>query len=195
MASFVAETQIRRYTEEVAGALRGLPEARRAELLDDLRRHLAEIAAEEPDLEAKLGNPVDYAAEFVASAGLDLEPSLRHRIGAAVERWRRHPVARRATELADELAPGWWVLRGFLFYVVFGYGTISWRALAPWVADFGTFLLYGGFAAACVVGSYRLGRANRRGRLLWARMPIDLVAVVGGIVLWVVVTDVAASGW
>jgi len=110
--------------------LADLPDDERADLLEDLEDHLTELCAEFDDgLEAHLGTPERYAEELRASAGLaDLAP--RSRFGAladAVVASRpivrlRHasravqdlPVYGRARHFADELRPGWWVLRGYL---------------------------------------------------------------------------------
>jgi hypothetical protein len=101
------------YVAAVRGLLWALPADERDELLDDLSSHLAELAAEDgAPLRDRLGTPSAYAADFVASAGVEPPPAHRSismpnvRIPSAlVERW-------------EALRPAWLVLRPFV--LVFG---------------------------------------------------------------------------
>jgi len=61
-----------RYLEQVRDQLSDLPEEEREEIVQDLEAHLAEL--DDGRIEAELGDPVAFAAEFRSSAGLD-EPT------------------------------------------------------------------------------------------------------------------------
>lgn len=56
------------YLDRVAAGLGDLPDEDREEVLHDLRAHLAEL--DESEVQATLGSPDDFVAEFRASAGL-----------------------------------------------------------------------------------------------------------------------------
>ena len=119
--------EVTAYLEEVAVRLTGLPEAERAELLDDLAHHLAEVMAEPgPPLSHRVGPPADYAAELLASAGFAvpgpgpgrgrrLVPApLRSALARALRALRSSPVGRELVLLEPVLRPTWWVARGYL---------------------------------------------------------------------------------
>ena len=124
MTTATSETATReadQYLKAVAPHLAGLPADERDELLDDLAQHLREIAAEPgPPLEERLGSPQAYAAELLASAGVDAtapaapRDPFAARVGAAVERARRSWVGQEIARLHPVLRPAWWVLRGYL---------------------------------------------------------------------------------
>jgi hypothetical protein len=110
------------YLEAVEEALAGLPELERQELLDDLADHLTELAAEDGPLADRLGPPDRYAAELVASAGIEVPappgppvppPPLTTRVTAATRRAWTSPTADAVRAFLPELRPGWWVLRGW----------------------------------------------------------------------------------
>lgn len=58
------------YVRRVDVALRDLPWHTRRQLVSELRGHLGEVPAD-TDLEARLGNPEQYAADLRAAAGLE----------------------------------------------------------------------------------------------------------------------------
>lgn len=117
------------YVEQVREALSDLPLSERDELVEDLRTHLTEVAAEGPaPLSSRLGPPEDYAAELRAAAAPAADQP-RQTIAAWARghadrlagRLRRLDVRvgpllgyRRATEFTRLLVPAWWVLRGYL---------------------------------------------------------------------------------
>lgn len=120
--------EVQSYLTAVATHLADLPEAEREELIDDLREHLKEVAAEgEGSLSDRLGPPSEYAEEFRASAGLPVSssepPSFFRRAAAGMVasgpgRLVRKAIDSRAgrslIEFLPQLRPGWWVLRGYL---------------------------------------------------------------------------------
>ena len=109
------------YLAAVGAALVGVPDSDRQELLDDLAEHLAELAHEsDTGLIERLGSPEQYAAELLASAGI--EPASRKVRGGSqlVERVRAFTArfdsarTRKLQAFLVELRPGWWVARGWL---------------------------------------------------------------------------------
>lgn len=115
------------YLAAVRRELADLRANERDELLADVEASLLD-AAEESDapIAARLGPPADFAAELRAAAGLASHESVRspkRPLLATVWRSERAVALRRALV---ELAPLWWVARG---YVVI--------ALLAWVVDSG----------------------------------------------------------
>jgi hypothetical protein len=109
------------YAARVRACLADLPEESRAELLEDLEEHLAEVLADDggASLSERLGSPAAYASELRTAAGLApigvgsqqaWIPALRIQLA----RLARRPGTRAALELWTSLKPGWWVLRGLL---------------------------------------------------------------------------------
>ncbi|MBM2623497.1 hypothetical protein JIG36_49190 [Actinoplanes sp. LDG1-06] len=135
-----AQDEITEYVERVRAALADLPEATRAELLEDLPEHLAEIRAEDTvTLTDRLGTPEAYAAELRATAAgfvggfpdppkrNGFQPFLDAR--ADVVRVLGHADVKvgpligypRASEFLSLLRPAWWVLRGYLGAMAIAY--------------------------------------------------------------------------
>jgi hypothetical protein len=79
-----------RYLEQVRDHLSDLPEEEREEIVQDLEAHLAEL--DDGRIEAELGDPVAFAAEFRSSAGLD-EPTHRQSWDAVPRLWNRLELA------------------------------------------------------------------------------------------------------
>ena len=168
MTATIADNEIDRYVAEVAGHLGGLPEGERAELLDDLRQHLIEVAAEDDtSLEVRLGPPERYAAELLATAGLasadtEREPrGLLHDIAARGRRARESRTWRETAAFLPELRPGWWVARGAMAaFVLSAFMVDSWDRTWPIPGNAGWFLV---LLAVLVPTSVALGqRALRR---------------------------------
>ena len=109
------------YLAAVGAALAGVPDSDRQELLDDLAEHLAELAHEsDTGLTERLGPPELYAAELLASAGIEPAATSGWRRFEIVERARAtaarfdSPIVHKLRAFALELRPGWWVARGWL---------------------------------------------------------------------------------
>jgi len=103
-----------RYLEQVRDQLSDLPEEEREEIVQDLEAHLAEL--DDGRIEAELGDPVAFAAEFRSSAGLD-EPTPLPRWDAV--RRLRDRLDDRAQRLArfthwSTVRPVWIWARGWL---------------------------------------------------------------------------------
>ena len=104
------------YVAAVREHLSDLSEEERAELLDDLRQHLAEIGSEEggASLRGRLGDPAAYADELRTAAGLarrsqEAQPKTRLRAPA-----RLKEAANAARHVVADLRPTWWLVRGAL---------------------------------------------------------------------------------
>lgn len=174
------------YVVAVAAALAGVPEAERQDLLDDLADHLAELAAEDGEpLAVRLGAPEAYAAELVASAGIDVGPPgptvvvpLWQR---GVESVGRHLSSERADAVRaflPELRPGWWVLRGWCAMAILAVmATPDEREVFPLPEVFGNPVLSIVALGAACTASVRLGR--RRG---WANAVATALGVLGLVV-------------
>jgi hypothetical protein len=118
-----ARTELDRYLDALAAELDDLPPDERTALLDDLREHLAEVAADNGGSLATLPPAVEYAAEMRAAAGL--APPRRRRytpsIPASVRRARDTKLWRETVAFLPQLRPAWWVLRGYIVAVAVSY--------------------------------------------------------------------------
>jgi hypothetical protein len=185
------ETEIDRYVGEVAAHLGAVPERERTELLDDLRQHLAEVAAEDDGpLAARVGPPREYAAELLASAGLASDLDRLGPVAKARLLWERVQATApyRATfDFIPELRPAWWVLRALA--AVFALNVLlvnDHERTWPWpeAGAMNRALVLVPLWLA-VVASVAVGRwsvSGGRSRLVWlanlAIVPLALVAVV-----------------
>ncbi|HEY3139786.1 MAG TPA: hypothetical protein VGJ86_01575 [Acidimicrobiales bacterium] len=169
------------YVEAVLSRVAGLPTERRAELVDDLRQHLTELAAEPgPPLAERLGPPAEFADEYLSSAGVEVPPArTRPRPVRTLRGWLRelgeHSAVRAVLDYLPELRPAWLVARGYL--VVAAFAGLSDHDVFPF-PDVG---LPGGrfsgtlLALAAGAGSVALARAAAEGRRL--RWDIALTGV------------------
>lgn len=121
--------EVAAYVAAVRDALADLPAREREELLEDLRAHLTEVAAEgDLPLWNRIGPPWEYAAELRSAAHPELGRPAR-RGNARLDAWRRRARERlavldtklgpmfgheRASEFLRLLLPAWWVVRGYL---------------------------------------------------------------------------------
>ena len=116
------------YLAEVREQLNDLGDEERAELLQDLAQHLTEISSDETnpeaDLRKLLGTPSDYAAELRSAAGLpprEPGPTETKPRPAFADRllplWN-HRWARAGRAISRDLAPAWWIVRGYLVAVL-----------------------------------------------------------------------------
>lgn len=188
------------YLTAVRRHLGDLGEDERAELLEDLAQHLADISTDEENAEsglrALLGDPADYAAELRSAAGLPPGdgggPESAHRpwTKSAAALWQ-HPRSLGMRRIGKELAPAWWVLRGLLAVGLVVAGSPErWRHI-PIPQVYGSRLV-GLFAiGVTVLVSVVVGRAGYRG---WRRVTVvaDVVVVLGTLVL---LLEVLAMGY
>ncbi|MFF5792832.1 hypothetical protein ACFY5D_12335 [Paeniglutamicibacter sp. NPDC012692] len=112
------------FARSVRAQLSDLPALDVEELTEGLEADLTERLAEGGE---ELGDPVAYAAELRASAGLAAKPpipaavplrrSLAFKARETVAALRRHPSTASLIDFLTALRPVWWVLRG---WIVFG---------------------------------------------------------------------------
>lgn len=167
------------YLDEVRRALADLPESERDELLGDVETHVAEVALETGDeLLARLGSPGTFASELRSAAGLPADPPpamTRARLEAAARRLRgRLPSP---APLAD-LAPAWWVLRGYVAAVLLGV-LVGDGLPDGWLPQVGSEPVSFAVLLATVAGSVWLGRRTRGARL--APMPRAALATANAL--------------
>ncbi|MCW2751357.1 MAG: hypothetical protein JWR83_2467 [Aeromicrobium sp.] len=118
--------EIVKFAAAVREALADLPEEERDELTDGLEADLSESLAE--DLRRTLPDPIAYAAELRAAAGLPARGKVRGGLSAS---WRetvsdirlairRHPALHSLLEFLTVLRPAWWLVRAWVaYYLVF----------------------------------------------------------------------------
>jgi hypothetical protein len=172
------------YLAAVRQLLWSLPADERDELLDDLSAHLAELAAEDgPPLRERLGTPSAYAADFVASAGV--EPTTARRITMP------------SVHLPESVQARWTALRP------------AWLVLRPFAIVFaGAELLRDGFfgdanaAAVVVLGLLAIALVSTSQHLTgtWDRLAtvagaIGVLVVVGAFSHGRQITYVDRAGW
>ena len=156
---------VARYVEQVRGALGDLPPDDVEDLTGGLEADLAELAAESPHAFGRLGSPESYAAELRSSAGLPLDSGDGRR-GAwrglaepgrqAVRSLRARPWVDRLWNLAGELRPVGWVVRG----AALGYAYVAWTDnyhSAWWIGSLAVVV-----SVALGLSRWRLGRWSRR---------------------------------
>lgn len=176
------DREVADFTAAVRRALSDLPDDVVDDLLDGLEADLVERSLDDG---GALGDPVAYAAELRAAAGLStrrgpavldgVRGELRRvpeRIAELVaERRREHPAFDHAVSFTIALRPVWWVLRAWLVYLPVG-GVIG----GPLPGTPLEWLLL----AALLVVSVQVGR----GRWLpfrWMRAALVVVNVVAAI--------------
>ena len=204
------DPRITPYLDAAAIHLGDLPPGERAELLEDLAAHLAEIAADEgPAFAARLGSPDQYAAEFRASAGYPpagagaaaqrppgrlrtlghnaatATRDLGTRIGDGV---RGFPGGTALMSLLPRLRPAWWVFRAWLAALVVGidWPTGAYNGIGHW----GAFVWQTLFVVVSVAWGLR---TERRG----AGAPTAervLLFILNGIAVWICLLGVFGSG-
>jgi hypothetical protein len=156
----------RRYLEEVRRALADLPETERDALLADVEAHVVEVSEETGDeLVARLGSPGAFAAELRSAAGLPpggagaSGSDAVERLGAAVRRLGER-IAPLRRPLA-ELAPAWWVLRGYVVATLMAWAFLSTGTPAGWLPPTGSRATALLLLLAAVAGSVWLGLRTR----------------------------------
>lgn len=204
--SQATNTEIDRYLTAVQARLGDVPEAE--EMLEDLRQHLAEVAAEDPGpLEERLGTPAAYADELRTSAGLGAPPGTvatllgrlpgagwSRRTRGVAERWRQEPAVASGLELATQLRPAWWVLRGYLLVVGWSAANEPWALhVFPWPRFAGR-RTFGVLVTVLVIaGSVWLGRRAERSKgTRMAGIALTVLALIMSAALIGAVRGVAA---
>jgi hypothetical protein len=208
MSMSVVDAEVRRYVEAVRAHLADLAPDDRAELLEDLEAHLLEVAAEDDGtLELRLGPPDAYAEELRVSAGI--EPHSEAAVGF-VGRIRQSEISssiraitesaqgRAVREFLRQIAPGWWVARGYLLVLLAAllYGR---SAGTPVRENFPIpFLPASSYPIAIVLipaavwASWMLGRRGRQHRA-WRVVSVAATLVVVGAAL-TIADDIRTTG-
>jgi uncharacterized membrane protein len=164
------------YLAAVREALDDLPAAERDDLLAEVETSLLERSAEGGSISANLGPPQEFAAELRTAAGLDPAPLAATGVQRRdwVDTVRRRSAALR--KLASELAPIWWVVRGYVVVAVAALlADAHWSgrpAAVPHVPSAGAGL---GFIAAAIILSVAAGVLTRRRRLRVAAAAANVV--------------------
>ncbi|MFI0450952.1 HAAS signaling domain-containing protein [Actinomadura sp. 6N118] len=161
------QEEIGQYAEDVRAALADIPEADRAELLEDLEGHLAEVAAESDEpLVNRLGTPAAYATELRSAYGTGTVRTRRSVRASATgsfqsmeTRFREKVDGSRVLSAVwaflKEFRSLWWIVRAWAAAVLlWRYWDDDWHA-DPWGAAQWTTL------AAFVVASIALGQWSR----------------------------------
>ena len=184
------------YLAAVEAGLAGLPPGERADLIDDLAGHLAELSAEGPvPLHDVLGPPEAYAAELLATLGVAAQaapgrPGRRVRLRAAVDQWALVRAAHRmwdswggreASSVGGALRPAWWILRAY--FAVSLVGAVSGRGRFPgfpFPTLFNNAFLGTVSVLAAIPVSVRLGRLGPQGVVKALVVAGDIALVVYG---------------
>jgi hypothetical protein len=193
MSRAIADTRVRDYLEAVRARLSDLDPEAREHLLSDTEASLLE--ASEADLrvplEVRLGPPERFARELRAAAGLPEELPRRERPGL-MARIAAHPRVVAGRGIAAELAPVWWVVRGFAALTL----------LAQLVGDdwsdrypIFTSVLGGPLGWILLVGaiwsSVALGRRERSAPRRWSR-PLNLLLAL--VTFWMLANMITKAG-
>lgn len=177
------------YLAAVESELADLPVEDRAELLEDLALHLAaiELEPEERPLEARLGSSTDYAFELRAAAGLPARQQVRRATKLAPQLAAAMALGRSGVQevraFVPQLAPAWWLLRGYLVVLLPSLWHVSGSRDFPVPAPWGSHVLGVVLVAAAMVTSVALGRR---------RVP-RVAAVVGNAVVALAAVTLLAS--
>jgi hypothetical protein len=170
MTPAIADAQAREYLEAVRERLGDLDPEEREHLLSDTEASLLEAAEAEVALppEVRLGPPEQFARELRAAAGLPELPAGEDRPGL-LARLAAYRSVRLARDLIGELAPVWWVARGFVAVTFLAqlFGD-DWSTRYPVMTrvlgePLGWVLL-----AGAIAGSVALGRRKRAASARWA---------------------------
>jgi len=188
-----APDEIGMYLGAVRAALSDLPADERDDLLVEVEASLADAAAEgEAPVAARLGPPEEFAAELRAAAGLHSQedrptsagPDFRERL----RRLSAHPRLAQISSLARELAPVWWVVRGYaavgMLAVFLGTPWADRYAFVPRFEDspwLGLALIGVGIGASVAIG-LTMRRRGIRSHIA-TLVNIALVAALWGVVV------------
>jgi hypothetical protein len=159
------------YMHAVRTALADLPADERDDLLVEVEASIADAAAEtDAPVAARLGPPEDFAAELRAAAGFHPPvAAVRAENDGLLALWRRlrgHSLVQRTRMLAHDLAPIWWVARGYAAVgIVAVWVATRWSGRYPLIPRFDDNPALGvALVGLGVLASIALGLAQRRRR-------------------------------
>jgi hypothetical protein len=157
------------YLAAVRVTLADLPAAERDDLLAEVESSLREAADDTGSIGARLGSPEEFAAELRAAAGLQESASQKRRpkldVRAWVERILSSPRVDAARRVALELAPVWWIARGYV--VVVGVAIVAgsnWSTRYPAVPRLGTAEWGAAAIVVAIAASVAIGLRRRHAR-------------------------------
>ena len=201
MTSTTVAPEIQDFLAAVRVQLTDLDADEQREILDGLEADLADLVAEHG--RGALGDPVAYARELRAAAGLEpptgaarrrmsLSDGLHTYLDDVHEKWDRLVAGMPgdAPGLLDTMRPVWWVLRGW----------VAVQVAATWFGDWSLTLVPGGDVpglAAVLVAvllSIQLGRGRLWPADRWRRVAGLRVLLVGLNVFALVMIPVVLSG-
>jgi hypothetical protein len=180
--------QIEAYLAAVRASLGDIAEDERADLLAEVEASLIEAAGDIESPFAALGPPEAFAAELRASAGLGEptafdapSPSALDAARVFIADLRRRPWVAKALPIAGELAPIWWVARGYLAVVAVVVATGTWWSDSrPWLPDISTprtgVLVI--LAATAVSVAFGVLRRRRAASFLLVALVVNVAAVL-----------------
>jgi hypothetical protein len=178
MTTSTVAPEIAKFAAAVREALADLPEEERDELTDGLEADLSESLAE--DLRRTLPDPIAYAAELRAAAGLPARARKRGTLaglGQASQDTiadiriaiRRNPALGAALDFVTTLRPLWWVVRAWvatwLLAAFFGMERGYWFDGAWWIV-----------LVAFVVVSVQWGRGR------WLAKGVPALIIIGNVI-------------
>lgn len=189
MTTSTVAPEIAKFAAAVRDALADLPEEERDELTDGLEADLSESLAE--DLRRTLPDPIAYAAELRAAAGLPAPARKRGTfaglaqsgrdtltdIGIAI---RRNPALAGALDFLDAVRPIWWIGRAWvaawLVSALLGGQPRYWFSSGWWIVF-----------AAFVVISVQWGRGR------WLSRGVPALIVIGNVIAVIAVLPIMAA--
>jgi hypothetical protein len=185
----IVPRDVEEYLADVRKALADVPAAERDDLLAEVEASLADAAAEsDRPLTTTLGSPEDFAAELRSAAGLHpteapprRQSELARRLRSLARRLALHPRTAALRRLGNDLAPIWWVARGYLAVAAPAYALdAGWSTRYPFVPHIGSSEIGVGLIAVAVVLSIWLGLSmrRRRFRLLGLVLALNAALVV-----------------
>ncbi len=195
--------EVEEYIAAVRAALADLPSTERDDLLAEVEASLVETAGESRGpIAARLGPPDEFAAELRAAAGLhESTPSatpsrLALQARAAATRLAAQPAVARMRRLGSELAPIWWVARGYLAvgWIAYWFDT-GWSTRYPMVPRLGSSETGLVAIMVVVVASVWLGLELRRQAPRLPRLVLlaNVALLLGAIPVASAVTDTSSQ--
>jgi hypothetical protein len=157
--------EVEQYLAAVRESLADLPPLERDDLLAEVEASLAEAAADTDSLTATLGRPEEFAAELRSAAGLHepavyapQPPEIVRRLRAVLAGLADRPGVASVRRAAVELAPIWWVVRGYVVVAAIAHLLqTDWSPRYAFVprfgsAEFGLVVIVLGVAASVGLG-------------------------------------------
>lgn len=172
-------SDVETYLARVRAALADVPADERDDLLGEVEASLHETASETGgSVAAQLGPPEDFAAELRSAAGLhpSSEPTAAG-LRETIERLASSPRATALLRFVGELAPIWWVIRGYVAVAALALAAnTSWSTSHGAVPRIGNARLGAAAILVAVAASIAVGLWSRR--RVRARLPLALLNVL-----------------